>query len=252
MIKRVLPFCLLLGAMPVAAQDGLDLVGDRPQRTASAVTVPVGLVQNELGYTHARADGRSVDTLGEWLFRWGAARDFEVRVLVGSLAWLEDAEGQKHNGWTDGGVGLKWTSQHGSGARPTAALLVETSLPTGGAPFQEDTLQPAATIAMDWVLARRLKLGANVGYVWASRDLVRFDQWWGSLALGVDLGAGVGLFVGGDGNLQEESGGSPTGYLDAGLTYRLSPDLLLDVRYGGGAVDTRFVGLGLVWRGRGP
>ena len=252
MIKRVLPFCLLLGAVFAVAQEGPDLVGDRPTRTASAVTVPVGLVQNELGYTHDRTGGQTVDTAGEWLFRWGAARDFEVRLLVGSLAWLEDAEGQKHNGWTDGGVGLKWTSQHGSGARPTAALLLETSLPTGGAPFQEDTLQPAATIAMDWVLVRRVGLGANVGYVWASQDLVRYSQWWGSLALGVDLGAGVGLFVEGYGNSREEPGGSRTGYLDAGLTYRLSPTLLLDARYGGGAVDTRFVGLGLVWRGRGP
>ena len=105
---------------------------------------------------------------------------------------------------------------------------------------------------MDWVLVHRVGLGANVGYVWASRDLARFDQWWGSLVLGVDVGAGVGLFVEGYGNSREEPGGSQMGYLDTGITYRLSPTLLLDARYGGGAVDTRFFGLGLVWRGREP
>ncbi len=89
-------------------------------------------------------------------------------------------------------------------------------------------------------------------YVWASRDLARFDQWWGSLALRLELGAGFGLLLEGYGYLSEEPGGSQTGYLDAGLTYRLSSNLSLDARYGCGALDTRFVGVGLVWRGRGP
>ena len=61
----------------------------------------------------------------EWSYphRFGVVRDFEIDVHLGSLAWREvPGQGTEH-GWTDGGVGLRWTSQHGEGAKPTAALL---------------------------------------------------------------------------------------------------------------------------------
>jgi hypothetical protein len=249
MRPSLLLFASFLAAAPGLAQVDAPLIGDRPLQTVSAVTVPVGTVQNELGYTHADADGRTVQTLGEWLFRWGVVRDAEVRLVIGSLAWAEDAGGDRHQGWTDGGVALKWTSQHGRGPMPTAALVLGTSLPTGDHPFQEDTLQPAAVIAMDWALGRRVGVGVNVGYAWASRDLARYDEWSGSLALTAELGAGFGLLLEGYGFLKEQPGGDATGYWNGGLTYRLTSRLLLDARVGGGSGDVQRMGVGIVWRG---
>jgi hypothetical protein len=239
----------LLAVAPVLAQVEQPLVADRPLQTVGAVAVPAGTVQHELGYTRADVDDRTVQTLGEWLLRWGVARDVEVRVLIGSVVWAEDAAGETQQGWADSGVAFKWTSQHGRGPMPTAALILGTSLPTGGDPFREDTLQPAAIVAMEWALGRRVGLGLNMGYAWASRDLARYDEWSGSLAVTVGLPAGFGLLLEGYGFLQEEPGGDATGYLNGGLTYRVSSRLLLDARVGAGSGEVQLVGVGVTWRG---
>ncbi len=257
MLRLVLILGLGLAALAprAGASDLPPLVADRPTQSYSAVVVPAGMIQNELGYTHARVEGATFDALGEWFFRWGVIDDLEVNVLLGSLAWVDAPGAGAEHGWTDGRLGLKWTSQHGVGPRPTAALLLGTSLPTGDPVFREDTLQPEAIIAMVWGLGGRFALGANVGWAWASRDLQRFDRWLGSLVLAADLGRGFGAFVEGFGYLREEPGGSDTGYLDAGVSYLVSPAVVVDARVGAGrnGLDEDWlVGLGVTWRTEGP
>jgi hypothetical protein len=249
--------CLLAATLAVvaAAEEAPPLVTDRPTQTYSALTVPPAMIQNELGFTHGRVDGATADALGEWSVRWGVARDLELNVLLGSFVWQDAPGAGSVDGWTDSRLGLKWTSQHGDGPRPTAALLLGTSLPTGGEAYREDTLQPEAVIVMEWALGGRFALGSNVGYGWASQDLERFHRWWGSLVLSADLGGGVAAFAEGFGYRREEPGGASTGYLDAGLTWGLSPSLQLDARAGlgrNGRDEEWFVGVGAAWRGRGP
>ena len=251
MIRVIQTLCLVVLALPVFAASAPPLTSDRPTQSFRAATVAAGQTQHELGYTHDRTDGVTVDTLGEWLFRWGVARDLEFRVLVGSVAWLDVPDAGRTHGWTDSGVGLKWTSQRGAGPRPTAALLLGTSLPTGGSAFGEDTLQPEAVVVMEWALSRRVNLGTNVAWAWASHDLERFDRWWGSLVLRVDLGKGFDLFGEGYGYRREVPGGSSTGYLDAGVAYRVADRVALDARVGlgrNGLDDDWLVGVGVTWR----
>jgi hypothetical protein len=231
------------------------LAADRPLQTYGATTVPAGRVQNEFGYTHQRRAGETLDSLGEWVVRWGLWRDFELNLLVGGYRWLDAPEAGGAEGWTDGRLGLKWTSQHGAGPRPTAALLLGTSLPTGQAPFREDTLQPEAVIAMAWSLGGGVRLGSNVGWGWGSRDLERFHRWWGSVALSVDLGGRFGAFAEAYGYRREEPGGAGTGYLDAGITCGLGPDFQLDARAGlgrNGLDEDWFASLGAAWRIHAP
>ncbi len=253
-IARVLGFCFLTVPALVAAVER-PLVSDRPTQTFSALTVPAGRVQNELGYSHDQTGDVTLDKVGEWYFRWGVVRDFEIFVEIGSLAWEETAGAGTVHGWTDGGLGLRWTSQHGEGARPTAALLASTTLPTGGADFSEDTLQPEVIIAMEWGLGGGVALSSNVAWAWASEDLERFDRWWGSLVLDVNLGRGFGLFTEGFGYLSERPDGPSTGYLNAGVSYLVSSRVLLDARVElgrNGLDDDWLVGVGASWRSAGP
>jgi len=226
------------------------LVGDRPDFTESAVTVPRGSVQHELGVTHAREDDLEATVAGEWLVRWGVVRNLELRLGLPSWA-REEAPGAAADGWTDGLVGLKWHSQDGRGPRPAAALLVGTTVPVGSGRFGEDTLRPEVAIAMEWSLGARVGLGANVGYRYASQDLLRYDQWRASLSLGLDLGAGLGCFVEGFGFSRLRPDGDRQGFLDAGLTWRVATTWQLDVRGGlgrNGRAEDWFAGAGLVTR----
>jgi hypothetical protein len=252
---RTILMVLLLAPLAAPAQEPPALRADRPAATVDARCVPRGLFQNELGYTHRRVGEAREDQLGEWLFRWGLWRDVEARLEVGGWRHSEAPGQPTRDGWSDGGLGLKWTSQHGEGPRPTAALVLATSLPTGGADWQEDTLQPEAVIAMAWDLGGGVELAANAGYTYASLDLERFDRWLGSLRLGMALGRRFDCFLEGYGYSREAPDGESTGYLDVGLGYLPTPNLRLDARVGAGrngVADDWFASVGVTWRGVGP
>lgn len=239
--------------LPVGALDAqVALVTDRPDFTESAVTVRPGRVQLEGGCTFSRTGAAERHTAGELLARIGVTGSAELRVGVGSVV-VEEARGARETGVDDATLGAKLTFAGGGMGlgRPAAALLLSTSVPTGSEGFGGRGVQPSAILALGWVLSERISLGANVGLTSAKAGGERFRQGRGSASLGVALDPRTGAYAEVYGFTAEEEAGPETGYLDAGLTRLLSPDLQIDLRVGVGVNDPEpeyFAGAGLAWR----
>jgi hypothetical protein len=237
----------LLPAVALGQDD--PLVSDRPDFTESAVTITPGRFQIEAGVTHGEADGAETTAFGEFLLRIGVAAHTEIRLGLGS--WLQEAGDR--DGAANPTLGLKQRFLRGEGARPDFAVIALTTVPLGSDEVASSQAEPAVVGAAQWDLGETIGLGVNLG--WSSlHDAARdehFSSAWLSASLGLAASDRGGLFLEGFGFDGEEPGGGNTGYLDAGATYALGPDLQLDARYGrglNGRDDEWFAGAGFVVR----
>lgn len=238
-----------------AAPNAEPLVTDRPDATESPETVGLGRFQLESGYTLTSSGNVDVHSLGEFLLRIGVLQeDIEVRLGFNSLALVRGG-GTNASGLQNFGIGAKVRVLSGGGvghARPTVAVLVGTSIPTGSDEIDAPTAQPEARLAAAWDLSQVVSLSTNL--VWTSVKEDEFDDrhaaWGLSLALGYGLSERWGAYF-------EYFGAYPTGardsenFLNSGLTYLISNDLQLDGRVGrglNGRDDDFFVGFGTAVR----
>ena len=237
---------LLLAPALAGAQQGEELVGDRPDFTESAVAVSPGRVQIEAGTTWTRDESETAHELGEVLVRIGMVEDLELRVGLGSWVRAGDADG-----WDGGSLGIKARLVEGWGLRPELAVLLGAATPFGDEEVADGSWQPEAKLALGWELAEDLDLGVNAGYARPGEGEGRFDQAQWSAALGWGATERLGFFVEAFGFGREAPEGGATQYLDAGVTWLLGPELQLDARLGRGLGDEAaewFAGAGVVAR----
>ena len=244
---------------PAGAQQALadPVVTDRPTFAASAAAVAPGDFLLESGYTLTRDDGVNSHALGEVLLRIGVLPRTEIRFGLNSFAWTDDPAGGI-SGLADASLGLKIElARGGSGAQrfnimlPDVALLVGTTIPTGGTAFGEDALQPSAVLAVSWNVAERVSIGANANAAAQSQNGDRYAQFSGAVSLGVSLADRVAVF--GEYFMFAPTGPNEgsAGSLNGGLIFLASNDFQLDARAGfglfGGDADL-FVGAGVARR----
>jgi len=252
--------------LPVAPQEGEGasndrgaLVTDRPDATESSETVGQGLFQLEGGYTFASFDEVDVHSVGEILLRIGLLHEnVELRLGFNSLALQRGGESDA-TGFGNFGIGAKIRVMSGGGvghAKPTVALLVGTSIPTGSDEIDSPNPWPEVRVAAAWDLTERLSFGTNLLWVSIKEDELdeRHTAWGLTAALGYGLSDRWGAYF-------EYFGAYPTGerdsenYLNGGLTYLINNDLQLDGRFGyglNGRDDDFFVGFGTAvrWGGK--
>lgn len=238
-----------------------DLVTDRPDQTESAVVVPRGVVQLELGGAHA-FDGSGADAatrlvnLGSALLRIGVAPPLELR--IGFAGWHRAApEGAPAlHGFGDLDVGAKLVVAEGAGLSPAVALIGSLTIPTGHEAFRASGPDPSFRAALAHELPGDIGLGYNLGALWttetdlAGRESLRTDLLY-TLTLGRGLTDRLGGFVEGFGLLGVGDGRPSWHALDAGFTFALRANLQLDTSAGVGLSDAAedwFVGAGLSLR----
>lgn len=218
--------------IPAVASE--PLVTDRPDFTESAVVVPFGRLQLELGATWAKDhDDAETTSLGEALVRWGVARGLEVRLALPS--WERSSRGPvRGQGFGDVGAGVKVHLHAAEGSSAAAgadwALIFATSAPTGGDEVSAGVWQPSAILAAGWELGGDWSLGANLGFSRPTGEGRRFTSAWLSTAVGVGISETAAAFVELVGVQRERFGGPGTLAVQAGLTRRLGADLQFDVR----------------------
>ncbi len=218
--------------IPAVASE--PLVTDRPDFTESAVVVPSGRLQLELGATWAR-DNDDVETtsLGEALVRWGVAQRLEVR--LGLPSWQRSSHGPVWGqGFADMEAGVK-VQLHTAEGRSAAvgadwALILVTSAPTGGDEVSAGVWQPSAVLAAGWELGGDWSLGANLGFSRPADEGRRFTSAWFSTTVGIGISDTTAAFLELVGVQRERFGGPGTLAVQAGLTRRLGADLQFDVR----------------------
>lgn len=241
MTARFLLAIILLVA-PLAAQGRAPIETDRPDFTESSATVPVGRLQLELGYTFLRSNSnRTTHSLPETLLRVGLTSAVELRVaqnmvVRGGRSSLEDLS-----------LGAKLALAEQRGARPQFAVLLESTVPTGGDGVSAETALPSASLLASWAIGERWSLGSSA---MAGRGEGDHLELAGSVVAGYamnDSWRGYAEWF----TIQPVQGGVGArgeSYLNGGVAHLLSPMLQLDARVGagtGGAADRYFAGLGL-------
>ncbi len=253
----------LTGAL-IHAQETVDLVTDRPDQTESAVVVPPGAFQVELGAAYAREEQagirvESIEVPGT-LLRYGLSERVELR-----LAWPGIIEQEtrtpagrgRQRGAGDPELGLKasfLSAERGDGLN--LALLVHTTLPVGDETLGSPRADPSLRLLGAHELSDRVGLGWNLGYEAGSFEddagdrhtLGRFVY---TGALGLAIASRWGAFIELFGDLPASDPEPVAHSFDAGVTFLLTPRLQLDFAAGVGlteAAEDWFAGAGLSFR----
>ena len=128
------------------ADEPEPIVTDRPDFTESSDTVPFGRMQLEGGYTFSRVGTLREHAFGELLLRIATGRRTEARIGINSHIWNHGAGASR--GFEDTTLGMKVRLCPGSETfnllRPTTALILETTIPTGSSAFSGREMQPGA------------------------------------------------------------------------------------------------------------
>jgi hypothetical protein len=249
-MKKILLFTsLLLSVLSISSVTYAEsIVTDRPDFTESPSSVPPGFIQVEAGYTFAKADEFQEHTVGELLIRMPVSQRIEVRLALNSFAFSE-ASGVKVSGLQDSSIGLKAELiQMQNSLIPQTAIIVSTTLPTGGNPYREDTLQPGMKLCLGWDINEDWALSSNLNYDRASHSGTSFNEFSQSISLAWGFAEYWGAYLEVFSFQPDLAGSDDTSYINTGLTYLVTDDLQLDGRIGQGlnGLDTDyFVGIGV-------
>ena len=233
--------------------DDGPLVTDRPDFTESALAVPTGRAQLEMGLTLTGIGSESASlTAPEALLRVGLTGGLELRIGAPSFAWMDDGS-LDASGVTDMGVGFKLELSEQSGPAPSLAVIGEASFPTGSDAFSGDRTAPAVILAWAYDLGDSgLALAGNFGVTSledGSGD--RFEEFASSLALGIPLTDELAMFTECFGFYRNGDSAGPEHYFNTGLTHLLDNNTQLDFRVGlglNGRADDWFTGAGVSFR----
>ncbi len=152
---------LLTAALPLVAQQE-DLINpDRPGIADGSQTIAPGRFQIEAG---AERDDDGIHVLiTPALFRYGLAKDFELRVE--SLGGYGRILGAGLDGWSPVSAGFKWhladedTKTH----RPSLGVIARLFPKSGSGGFKSDTTTGDVRLAAEMTLSEKWALNPNIG-----------------------------------------------------------------------------------------
>jgi hypothetical protein len=228
-------------AVSAAGQTPTELVTDRPDATESAVTVPRGSLQLELGAVWARdrVPERNLSTfeLPGALARIGLLDRLELR--VGWSGWTQAViDGGparvRTAGLADPEVGVKWSALRAEAT--DVALITHLTLPIGDEIVGGRAVDPSVVLTVAHALRSRASLGWNAGYELRTVDLPagtrRLGRWTYSAALGFDLASRWGIFAEVYGDMAGSDPEPSAHVLDGGVTWQMAPLVQFDVAAG--------------------
>jgi hypothetical protein len=250
---------LLTLAAPLGARAASDLppiAPDRPSFTTGPLLVAPGHFQLEGGTTYARTGNEKAISLGEILLRYGVNDRWEARLGLNSYEWIDSGvSGEpRTTGFADPFAQVKIRlndadAKNRAGGVPAMALVVQSTIPVGARALTADVWQPSTLLALHWDLPASWTIEGDLGYSRLADGSQRFDQVFASLTAGFPitpkLGGYVEVYA-----LSKESAASDaarTRYADAGLSFQVDDNLVLDVRAGVGVDQPHphwFTGLG--------
>ncbi len=259
-------FIILLLAGSVSTQEVEDIVTDRPDQTESAVTVPRGFFQAELGLTYEVTKGvlgsgqsfkvKSLSIPGV-LLRYGILKNVELRLggefisekLEQDLHTItQESADNDQSGLSNLAFGTKIQLFTEKGSRPDAAFIFHLNIPfdTDG-PFQSRYIGTDFRFAVAHSLSERFSLSYNLGGEWSGDSPQATGIY--TLALGISLTNKISAFAESYGFLTQ--GEAPDHRLDGGFTYLITKNVQADISGGVGITDSSpdfFIGGGISFR----
>lgn len=224
MFRPVVGFALGLSTV-VWAQT--PLVTDRPDFTESAVVVPRGRTQIEMGLSATRAGAETDGEVSgpEALVRAGVVRGVEVRVGLPDYVGV----GRDDGGFGDPSLGVK--IEVGRLGAWDVATILETSVPLGERPFGDAPASPLGLLVLGRDLGA-LSLGTQGEVLWdRASDRVEAGA---TAVVGVPLTEAASAFF------EVAAGSTPDGAdarVHVGGTLLLSATVQLDARLGAGLTE---------------
>lgn len=209
---------------------------DRPDIAETSQVIEPEQYQIEQGIRVARADDGTLTWQTPSLHRIGLLPGWEARLETDGLGH----DGQKF-GMSDVSLGLKWHILDGGdwGDVPSAAFLIDATVPSAINLARVQNWDPTAKLLMDMDLPMGFGLGLNLGSG-ATVDNTGVYQatWLYALALDYDLSEQLRSYV-------EISGDRDLPILlDGGFAYLVTPDVQLDL-----AIARDVLGSNLEWAG---
>jgi hypothetical protein len=226
---------LLLASRVTIAQESaapLELIGDRPDFTESAVTVAPLHLQGELGVAYSTLGDERVLTAPDLLLRYGLVNPLEVRLGVPSAeASFTGSETTVEPGGLE--MGLKATRAVGqSGA---VGLLPYAVLPVKKRHWSDTGLELGLKGVWSVDFNDTVGLGGNVGVAFqgVAPGSAEYDpEYLASLSLGLSFLEWLGAFAEVYGLMNDDA--DVRLVADGGLTFLVAPRLQLDVHAGVG------------------
>jgi hypothetical protein len=214
------------------------IVTDRPDFTEASSPVGAGVLQAEMGYTYyydgAASPHTSSHVYPELLLRAGVLADWlELRVAQTLVAF--DEPGNSSTGFADTYLGVKLGIVPQKGLLPELSIVPQLTVPTGTPEERADNVLYGVNFLYSWSILSDSYLGASTqlnqregedgGEIYTSfaQALVtgtRWDSHWGSYVEWFALFADSAI------------GGEDVHYANGGITYLLTKDIQLDVRFG--------------------
>lgn len=236
---------------------------ERHDFTQSAITVGRGVVQIESGYSFFYKDAHDEieksHTFPEMLLRVGLSEDIEFRVRW-NYAWQFIDEHDDLAGAEDIRYSLKLQLSRESccHCRPTSALEIRGSAPTGGEAFSTDSVEFSFDYIYQWALMEGVTLAGSTGYatngfgdfgfVPEEPALANFDVLTQSAVLGVELSESNTMYLEWFGVFSDGLDDEFTiSVANIGIDHYVTPNLVVDVRAGVGLsedADDFFAGVG--------
>jgi hypothetical protein len=245
-----LALAYLLPAMAAAepVPEFVELGGDRPDFTESALVVPPGALQVEGGMTWEWSDGGETGFQApELALRYGCWKRFEWRLGLPNYVSLP-ADGGRISGASDTLFGFKVQA----GPLPTKtdlAVIVQFSVPTGSLELTSDRVDPEIKVPFSHPLGGPWSLNGQASVFFPTVDDDRSSVFQPTLSIARDLTARSGAFVEYIGEFSELF--EDVNLLHVGYTYQVLPRLQLDVHGAvgiGNVAPDYFLGAGFVWR----
>lgn len=255
--------------LQIKAQELGDIITDRPDQSESAVTVPKGFIQIELGGTFEKdkiehefptlVPAKTTESISapSALIRWGILNNIELRFGVEAIFQKYDDGNSSiiqphYEEWISGispiTVGAKFRLFDEKNTRPEAAILTSFSIPVFDNAFKTPHLGAEIRIALANTLTERLGVSYNVGAEWDGDDNSNPTGLY-TLAFGLGLNKKLSMFAEIFGFVR--NGTEPDHRLDGGFTYLFARNVQLDISGGYGITEISpdfFIGAGVSFR----
>jgi hypothetical protein len=222
---------------------------DRPDQTESSFLVPRGYFQVEMGFSITDTDPGFIYAYPSALWKYGLTDNFELRLITNYIT-IQKEPNPDVNGFLPLAAGFKAKLSEQKGVLPKTSFIGHLRLPgVVSEEFETTYLAPDLRLAFDHIISDMFSVGYNVGLVWDGEDPEPFVIY--TLTTGVAISKRLGIFGEVYGATPQRSSEDLELYADAGITYLIGNNFLLDVSASQGITDNaplRYVSAGFSYR----
>ena len=203
---------------------------DRPDQTECPFTVPKKYIQAEIGFAYEKINkNASGFILPTALIKYGVNDHFELRLIT--EIQQQKSPDEKITGLTPLTIGFKTKLLPQKGILPMVSFIGHLSLPfAAGKKYKAQFYAPAFRFTFQHTLSDKFLLACNLGAEWDGFNAAPAFLY--TLTSGFSASEKIGIFIELYGFAPQQSKADHR--FDAGITYLISNDIMLDVSTGTG------------------